>query len=80
MAETIISLFELLESGKASAWKEHIFQSACAWGKAQAETLLRSWDDKLLEQKPAGWQVEGFRERTAERLYRGGWRVGVVIA
>ncbi len=80
MAEMIIPLSELFESGEASAWEEHIFQAACAWGKAQAEALLRTWDDKLLEQKPMGWQVEGFRERTVmtrfgevqirRRLYR----------
>ena len=80
MAETIIPLSEFSESGEASAWEEHIFQAACAWGKAQAEALLRSWDDKLLEGKPAGWRMEGFRERTVmtrfgemqirRRLYR----------
>ena len=80
MAETIIPLSELFVSDEASAWEEHIFQAACAWGKAQAEALLRSWDDNLLEQKPAGWRVEGFRERTVmtrfgevrirRRLYR----------
>ena len=80
MAERIIPLSELFVSDEASAWEEHIFQAACAWGKAQAEALLRSWDDALLEQKPAGWRVEGFRERTVmtrfgevrirRRLYR----------
>jgi len=80
MAEMIIPLSELFESGEASAWEERIFQTACAWGKALAEALLQSWDDKLLEQKPAGWRVEGFRERTVmtrfgevrirRRLYR----------
>lgn len=63
MAETIIALSELFETGEASAWEEHIFQAACAWGRERAERLLRAWDDELLAHKPAGWRVEGFRER-----------------
>ena len=37
MAETITPLSELFESGEASAWEDHIFQAACAWGKDQPE-------------------------------------------
>ncbi|HGG63541.1 MAG TPA: hypothetical protein ENK34_03110 [Rhodobacteraceae bacterium] len=64
MAEMILPLMELFESDKASAWEGHIFQAACAWGRALAEALLQAWDDKLLAQKPRGWRVVGFRERT----------------
>jgi len=63
MATSIISSSELLDAGEASAWEERIFQEACAWAREKAEGMLQRWDDRLLAEKPDGWQGVGFRER-----------------
>ena len=63
MATAIIPLSELFETGEAFLWEERIFRLACAWAREEAERMFQAWDDRLLAQQPAGWRVEGFRER-----------------
>lgn len=86
MAEQIVLQNESSLPKEAQDWESHFYQRACKQARQEAMVYLQGLDDKLLEQKPEGWQVVGKRRRTLvtrfgeicieRRLYRD--REGVV--
>ncbi len=46
-----------------SDWEEASYREGCAYARERAAARLKALDDELLERKPKGLRVEGFRER-----------------
>ena len=57
MGKTIVPLEEVRE------WEGKIFQQVCEQGQREAVVYLDGLEDALFQQRPAGWEVVGFRER-----------------
>ena len=63
-------------------WEEQSYREGCAYAREQAKRRLQALDDELLDCKPKGLNVEGFRNRTVvtrfgevvvrRRMYRDG--------
>ena len=63
-------------------WEEQSYREGCAYAREQAKRRLQTLDDELLDCKPKGLNVEGFRNRTVvtrfgevvvrRRMYRDG--------
>ena len=45
-------------------WEEQSYREGCAYAREQARRRLQTLDDELLDCKPKGLNVEGFRSRT----------------
>ena len=45
-------------------WEEQSYREGCAYARVQAKRSLQTLDDELLDCKPLGFKVEGFRNRT----------------
>ena len=64
MGSTIVSLGGEFAPEEAREWEKGVFQGVCAQGRREAERYLGCLEEKLFGERPAGWQVVGFRERT----------------
>jgi len=82
MGKSIVPLEGEYMQEKAREWESRVFQQVCVVGQQEATAYLGSLDEALLTQRPSGWVVVGFRERTLvtrfgevriqRRLYRDG--------
>ena len=54
------------QTARSIDWEEECYREGCgcAYARAQAKHRLSALDDELLGDKPTGWTVLGFRERT----------------
>ena len=52
------------QTARSIDWEEECYREGCAYARAQAKYRLSALDDELLGDKPTGWTVLGFRERT----------------
>ena len=52
------------ETTRSIDWEEECYREGCAYAREQARLRLNALDDELLSDKPTGWTVLGFRERT----------------
>lgn len=48
----------------ARQWESRVFEQVCLAGQREALEYLGLLDESLFAQRPAGWRVVGFRERT----------------
>lgn len=48
---------------EARGWEGKIFRQVCQQGRQEAEAYLDELENALFEQRPAGWDVIGYRER-----------------
>lgn len=44
-------------------WEERIYAESCEWARKRAETYFVELEEALYEERPAGWEVVGFRSR-----------------
>lgn len=51
-------------SFEETAWEEECYREACALAREKAQERLGAIEKKLFSEKPTGWSVIGFRERT----------------
>ena len=80
MGDTIVPLEGEFAQEEVRGWEGKVFRRVCAAGQREAEAYLEALDEALYEQRPSGWTVVGFRERTVvtrfgevcirRRLYR----------
>ena len=49
---------------KAQLWEEESYQIGCAFARKEALDRLSALEGELFENRPSGWRVEGWRERT----------------
>ena len=52
------------QTARSIDWEEECYREGCAYAREQTKRRLRALDDELLGDKPTGWTVLGFRERT----------------
>jgi hypothetical protein len=64
MGSYIIPLDGEFAPEEARAWEGRIFQQVCSQAQREAVAYLESLEEALFAQRPAGWAVVGFRERT----------------
>jgi hypothetical protein len=64
MAVTSITQSEPSCQGEAESWEDTCYRLGCARARQEAEERLRALEQKLDQQRPREWQVEGWRERT----------------
>ena len=65
MAETNVTQWNSEDHAvEAVDWEEQSYLEGCDYAREQARLRLKALDDELLDCKPKGLRVEGFRERT----------------
>ena len=64
MGKTIIPLEGEFAPEEARGWEGKVFRRVCLQGQREAAAYLEALDEALFEQRPTGWAVVGFRERT----------------
>lgn len=82
MSKAIVTRTSEEMMDEARQWESKVFQQVCVVGQQEAARYLETMDESLYIQRPAGWVVVGFRERTLvtrfgevrirRRLYRDG--------
>jgi hypothetical protein len=63
MGKTIVPLDGAYAPEEVRGWEGKIFHQVCEQGKREATAYLEELEEALYEQRPAGWEVVGFRER-----------------
>ncbi|UCH60855.1 MAG: ISLre2 family transposase [Anaerolineales bacterium] len=63
MGKSIVLLDGAFELEEVRGWEGKIFQQVCEQGRREAKAYLEELEEALYEQRPAGWEVVGFRER-----------------
>jgi hypothetical protein len=63
MGKTIVPLEGAFALEEARGWEGKIFGQVCEQGQREAQRYLAELEEALFEQRPAGWEVVGFRER-----------------
>jgi len=64
MGKAIVTLMDEGTMKTVRHWESKIFQQVCKSGQREASAYLALLDEMLFAQRPAGWRVVGFRERT----------------
>ena len=64
MSNSIIPLEGEFTPEEARGWEGKVFQKVCGQGQREAVAYLEALEEALFAQRPAGWVVVGFRERT----------------
>lgn len=64
MGKAIVPPLSEERLAEARQWESRVFERVCEAGQQQAVEHLAALDESLLAQRPAGWRVVGFRERT----------------
>ena len=64
MGKAIVTLIGEGEVAEARQWESKVFQQVCVAGQREASAYLALLEENLFAQRPAGWVVVGFRERT----------------
>jgi len=64
MGDSIVSLEGEFAQEEAQGWEGRVFRHVCEQGQREAAEYLEALDEALFEQRPSGWEVVGFRERT----------------
>jgi hypothetical protein len=60
----IVSLEGEFAQEEAQGWEGEVFRQVCEQGRREAAEYLEALDEVLFEQRPSGFEVAGFRERT----------------
>ena len=58
------------QTARSIDWEEECYREGCAYARGEAKHRLSALDDELLGDKPTGWTVLGFRERTLVTRFR----------
>jgi hypothetical protein len=64
MGKVIVTLNGEGRMEEARQWESKVFQQVCIAGQREASEYLALLDESLFLQRPTGWRVVGFRERT----------------
>lgn len=64
MGKAIVPLMDEKMLEEARSWENRVFQQVCAAGQREAGRYLQQLEESLFAQRPTGWEVVGFRERT----------------
>lgn len=64
MGKAIVPLMDEKMLEEARSWENRVFQQVCAAGQGEAGRYLQQLEESLFAQRPTGWEVVGFRERT----------------
>lgn len=64
MGKTIVTRMSEGSVEEVRQWESRVFQQVCVAGQRAASEYLVVLDETLFRQRPVGWRVVGFRERT----------------
>jgi hypothetical protein len=64
MGKEIVPVMVEKQLEEARQWESKVFQQVCIAGQRKASEYLALLEESLFAQRPRGWRVVGFRERT----------------